>query len=264
VLAAVAATVALIVVAGVAFAGGGHGLRTKERSLRDSTQLRQIHQVLIIFAREMDGRMPRPGLIDRLPTEVDGVPREIPGRGEEDVAQNTTAALYSLLVVQNWITPELPVSPVERNPRVAVCAAFDFDSYNPVEDVYWDPGFRADLAEASHASYAHLPMFGKRMEHQWRDSLLASEAVLGNRGPQAGEPDGASYTCGPHGHWAGNIVFNDNHTELLSSMTRDALRLPSGEPDNLFAMETGPAGGDAVLAFTKSMDPEKGPTLQYD
>ena len=70
----------------------------------------------------------------------------------------------------------------------------------------------------------------------------------------------------PHGHWAGNIVFNDNHVDLLTTMTPEGLVYETEdeiESDNIFAVETGPDGGDAILSFTKAMMPD-GPVLQFD
>ena len=95
----------------------------------------------------------------------------------------------------------------------------------------------------------------------------AGFVALGNRGPLEGEPDGASYTCGPHGHWAGNVVFNDNHTKLIDTFTpaNHKQRIVDGkeEKDNIFKMEDGPEGGDAILSFTRSIG-EDGPVLQHD
>jgi hypothetical protein len=38
---------------------------------------------------------------------------------------------------------------------------------------------------------------------------------------------------------------------------------PKPRPDNIFAMESGPRGADAILSFTKAMTDE-GPQLQFD
>jgi prepilin-type processing-associated H-X9-DG protein len=235
-------------------------------TLKDATQLRGIHQSYLVFAREFQGIMPRPGLIDRLP--LNGV--EEPGRGPEDISQNTTAALHSACIMQNYYTADIIISPVERNTKVVrVDADYDYQRYNvlPNVDSYWDANFKADLATESNVSYANLVIFGKRMENQWRDSLDPKFSVLGNRGPKDGAIDPQSLTCGPHGNWAGNVVFNDNHVEFLDTTQPPALKFKDAQeqerPDNLFAIDDGMAGGDVILSFTRTMTKD-GAELQWD
>jgi len=233
-------------------------------TLKDQAQIRGIHQSLIIFANENKGVFLRPGLIDRLASPENGN-RETPGRGPEDIAANTSAMMYSNLLMQNFVTPELLVSPVERSTRVTVKADYAYDKYSPPNDVYWDDTFKADLADVSNASYAHVPLCGKRMDEGWRSTLNAKYASMGNRGPKDGEIDPKSWTCGPHGHWAGNIGFNDNHVEFLTATRVPVVAEGEGkaDSDNLFAVEDGPLGGDMVITFTKVMA-EAGAEIQFD
>lgn len=249
----------------VSFDGRGHGSGTQARTFRDSTQLSQISQAIIVFSVDNDGQYVRPGLVDRLPMNVGGEVREIPGRGEEDVTRNTTAALYSAMIVQNYLTPEVVVSPVERNPRVAVIKDYAYDKYDPAADTYWDTAFVADLGVASNASYAHQPMFGKRMDLHWRNTMDAGAAVLGNRGPLHGEPDGRSYTSSPHGCWSGNVVYNDNHVKHVTEFAPKRFSREANAEvfDNLFHAEEGKAGADLLLSFTTKMSGD-GPELQHD
>lgn len=221
---------------------------------------------MIVFAREFGGVFPSPGWIDRLPVKIGGRLQEIPGRGEKDITQNTTAKLYSALIMQNYVEPATVISPVERNPNVKVRSNYDWEIYNPVKDVYWDPQFKADLVEVSHVSYAHMVLFGKRVDAQWRDTMAAKFPVISNRGPKDGKLDPASYTCGPHGHWAGNVVFNDNHTELLKTTKPKHVLFDSNgqkKRDNLFAFDDGIDGADTILTFTKRMTTD-GPVIQHD
>ena len=244
----------------------GNGKRTRMRTLKDATQLGQVHKAMVVFAHDNDEAMPRPGLIDRHPTDVGGRKMNVPGRGEEDLAANTTANLYSMLITMRYFTPELVVSPVERNPKVAADKDFNYDAYNPAEDTYWDDAFTANLSDGSNASYAHLVMSGERMHMHWKNTLDAQFIVLGNRGPAAGEPDGRSHTCGPHGTWAGNVMFADNHSEFISTFTPASLKPRHGstQPDNIFATEAGPGGDDCILSFTRGFDDEDKPLLQHD
>ena len=62
------------------------------------------------------------------------------------------------------------------------------------------------------------------------------------------------------------VMFNDNHAEPLTTMSPPGLFYGAGDekkPDNIFAMETGPEGEDAILSFTRKMTKE-GPELQHD
>ena len=269
-LVALACLALLLALTCAAVGGQAKADKATARSLKDATHLKQIHQCFIVFAREFNGKFPTPGLVNRLPDPQLG--RDVPGRGPEDVTQNTTANLCSLLIVQNYMNPELLVSPVERNDRVKIDEDYDWNQYNPSQDLYWDPNFVADLKKESNTSYAHLPMFGKRAQREWRDSLRAAFVVLGNRGPRAGARDGKSLTCDPHGFWSGNLVFNDNHTEMHRTMTPEQLEplvfeVAEGEtfkkPDNVFAMERGFDAEDVFITFTMTMG-EDSFTYQHD
>lgn len=259
------ALVIVIVACSTIALGQEQGTSGRARTLKDATQLRGIHQSFLVFAREFEGILPRPGLIDRLP--FDGV--EQPGRGAEDVSQNTTACLHSAVIMQNYYMPELVISPVERNPRVKADADYNYESYNPTPNVdqYWDQKFKADLHSESNVSYANLVIYGSRVTNQWKESLDAKFAVLSNRGPKDGAIDPDSVTCGPHGNWAGNVLFNDNHVEFLDTTHPEAMKFKDAQgqekPDNLFAIDDGIGGSDIILSFTKAITRD-GAELQWD
>lgn len=237
------------------------------RSVNDAAQLRSIHQAWIIFAKEFNGQYPRPGLIDRLPDPVLG---EIPGRGPEDVEANTTANLHSALIIQNFYSAELLISPVERNPKVRALRGdeYNYERYDPSLDVYWDSDFKADLMTGSNVSYAHMPICGERAARHWRETTTGRFPLLGNRGPKDGKLDPGSFTCGPHGNWAGNIAFSHDDVSFLTATQPENLTYVADDdvqkPDNLFAMESGVEGADAIIAFTRAMSKEGKPELQFD
>ena len=91
--------------------------------------------------------------------------------------------------------------------------------------------------------------------------------VIGNRGPRDGDdPDSITLKIyRPLDQWSGNVVFNDNHVQVLSgSMTVGTVEVDGKMiPDNLFKMELGPGGLDAFLGITKEMT-EDGPVLSWD
>lgn len=252
---------------------GGKQDEAARHRAKDASTLRHLQQVLIVFAHDAKGMYPRPGLINRKPVEIEGMPpRNIPGAGAEDITRNTTANLYSLLIAQNYITPELCISPLERNPKVTVDSDYNYDAYQPVNDSYWDATFTADLETGSNVSYAHMAMTGKRVTLHWRDTMLATVPNLSSRGPKDGQGDAASLTCDDDGQWSGHVAFADAHVEWLATMTPDRLTYDAideatGErkplPDNIFAMETGMTGSDLILSMTKSIT-EKAVVLQHD
>lgn len=213
----------------------------------DSVKMRGIHQSMLVFAREFDGIMPLPGLVGR----------PIPGRGEEQVHLNTTSNLYGLCLQQNYFAPAMLVSDRDPNPNVRVFEDAEFwDSFDPnVPGGPGVPAFQADLARVSHASYAHLFLFGDRVRHHWRETLDASMPVLGNRGPADGVRDVNSYTTDRNGLWTGYVVAGDHSTKLQTSMTPAWLTFGKGDdqkPDNLFALDDGLGGVDVVLTFTRN------------
>jgi len=264
-----AATTVLLATA-AAVVGAGRGEETASVIARDGTHLRQLHQVMAIYAQDAKSEYPRPGLIDRLAVHRDGAEVHLPGVGEEDVSRNITANLYSALIVQNYFTAELAISPVDRNPHVTVKADYNYEAYDPTEDLYWDATFQADLENLSNASYAHLVLDGERVKLHWRAVAAGADGpaipVLGNRGPLGGEPDWASYTCSPHGQWAGHLVANDGSMIFADAMTREGLEFERGSDvrlDNVFAIETGRKGSDVVLSFTKAIE-KNGALIQHD
>lgn len=223
-----------------------------KKTVKDATQMRGVHQSWIIFAKEFQGLFPVPGMINRLPVEGLG---NVPGRGEEDITQNTTANLHSSMVMANYYSPDLLISPVERNPKMRVCVEYNYEGYDVVNDVFWDSNFKADLAQLSHVSFANMPLAGERRVTQWRDTLDAKFSVIGNRGPKDGLTDPSSFTCGPHGNWAGNIVF---HTEFFNSPIWKIEKDGVSHTDNFFADDRG-----ILLAFTRKII-DKSVDLQFD
>jgi hypothetical protein len=234
--------------------------------LRDMANLRQVHQGINLFAMESNGLYPRPGLMRRMPIEVDGEWRFVPGRGDENPSYNTTDRVYSSMIAARYISPDLLISPGEVNPNVQPMRDFNYEAYSPAGHSYWDDRFEANLERTSHTSYAHLLLFGDRKYLLWNDRAPGDTPLLGTRGPKDGVADPDSYTTDPRGNWRGAIVRNDNTTVILESMV---LEPPPGDPadtpqpDNLFDMEGGPHGEDVILTFTLAIG-DDGPTIQHD
>ena len=70
------------------------------KSMKDSAQVKEIHQTFLAFANENRGKLPTPGLINRLPDPFLG---DNPASGPEDCLQNHTAALYSSMILPRQV-----------------------------------------------------------------------------------------------------------------------------------------------------------------
>lgn len=184
----------------------------------------------------------------------------------EDVSLNTTANLFSAMIMQQYTIPAQLISGNEYNPNVWIDENYNYRAYSPYDGVFWDPNFVADLDVESYNSFAHIPLYGRRYGRFWKFTVDSRAPLLGNRGPIDGVDDSSSYTYGRNGKWAGHIVFGDGHVDFFESFFPAGLSYNQDgqfQPDNIFAMETGPNGDDAILSFTKQMT-EDGPVLQHD
>lgn len=235
-----------------AVTGAGNTLPGSVASVKDQLNLQEIFKAMLVSS-DLTGssRGSASGL--PLPSAVEGKARR---------AADTSASMWSLAVMRNGIAPSMLISSNERNPNVEVDDDYDFEVYDPSGGVFWDPEFTANLQSGSNASFAHMPLWGDRLERHWsKVSLDGDFPLLGTRGPINGDPNAASYTMGRQGKWAGHVCFGDGHVVWTEQMT--IAGGPGKPPDNLFKWEEGAAGGDAVLAFTRVVG-ERGPTLEYD
>ncbi|MCH7799015.1 MAG: hypothetical protein IID28_11315 [Planctomycetes bacterium] len=183
-----------------------------------------------------------------------------------DPNDDTTASLFSAMIAQHSVSPEQLYSGNEMSPYVRPDEDYDYMAYRPVDDVFWDPSFTANLSWDSNTSFAHIPLYGNRLRRLWQFTADSRMPLLGNRGPKDGVADPESWTYNRDGKWGGHIVFGDGHVEFISTFTITGVFFKSGtsnQPDNLYRMEQGADGLDVILAFTKEMT-EDGPVLQFD
>ena len=132
--------------------------RAKARQVKDATQLSQIHKGQVTYASDQDGRFMVPGLHMR--QQYNGA--YVPGKGEEDLFQNHHAALYSLMIQQNYTSPAAIYSPAELSANVVPRSNYDFSKYRPMSGIHWDDQFKADLNNTCNVSYATLMLNGDR------------------------------------------------------------------------------------------------------
>lgn len=192
--------IVLLVVIAIAFAFLQRPRRGVHGPMKDSTQIRGLHQGLVLFAQNNRDQYPVPSEIDAANTTLTA-----------DSAKDDLGNVLSILVYNGYFATELTVSPAEQSrliqvhanyelskPRAAVQSAPD---NNPSNDALWDPSFRGSPAEMvarngtkpvgtlapeanvmAHNSYAMMPFFAERRE-RWSNTFQANEAVIGNRGP---------------------------------------------------------------------------------
>jgi prepilin-type N-terminal cleavage/methylation domain-containing protein len=230
--------------------------RKNANSLKDKTQVQQIHKSFITFANENKEKMPTPGLINR---QADPSLGQQPGVGPEDFLLNTSANLYSSMIAQNFFPTELCMGTTEVNPNITRKSDYDFGEYVPANDVYWDSSFTGDPSTAgpspggSNTSYSHMGLCGQRKRMQWRNNQSSGVAALGTRatgGTYLGQPNGGATTGddytksptlelhGPAQQWDGHVCFQDNHAEsLVTFFAAGCSYLPSSGPNSLTPMK---------------------------
>lgn len=252
----IGAIILIVVILFVIFAVAANRIARDARTSKEGSLIGNLHTTMIVYARQHDGRFPTPGLINRLPHPIEG---NVPGVGAEDYALNTTAHLYSALIGAEYCNAPVVISLNEPSEHVVVKSDYNYNAYDPANDSYWDTTFAADLHDVSNASYAHLPIPGKLGAAYWNDTVNPRIPILSNRGPKDGT-DPSSITYRIHGSrrkWIGNVVFADNHVEVMESVWLDH---GNGLRDNLFAISN---DMDAILSFTKSISAD-GFELDWD
>ena len=256
--------------------------RRNANTLKDATQVKEIHQSMLVWASNNGGRLVLPSWIDRLPDPDLG---DQPGLGDEDMTQNHSASVYSAMVAQELLNTDILLSPAETNEVVQEDLDYDEGFYSPSTDDYWDPNFVMQIdnpgAGGANSSYAHAVLCGDRKSVKWRDRTDATYPIMGTRGTggsysaggrvgNGGQLNGDEYDLSPvlemHGakrQWVGNVCFADNHTETLETYFPTLTAHDTGtgigkEKDNIYCCEfpDGPGGNtrhsssDAWLAIT--------------
>ncbi|MHC4413998.1 MAG: type II secretion system protein [Planctomycetota bacterium] len=234
------------------------------KSMKDSAQIKEIHQAFLNFATSHKGKLPTPGLINR---DADPFLGQIPESGPENNRENRTSYLYSAMIALDYFNTDILIGPTEVNPVVVEDTNYDYSEYAPGDDTYWDREFdmkiysTPDTGNECNASYAHMAICGDRKSVKWRDSQAPGDPVVGTRGTEDGlGPGEDEYERSPvillHGgrrQWVGNVCFNDNHMETLGNFfpqltTFEPANSSQGpQKDNIFAaeFEDNPNGNEA-------------------
>jgi prepilin-type N-terminal cleavage/methylation domain-containing protein len=263
------------------------------RTMKDGTQQAQIHKSCLTYANaSRTGKLPVPGLVNRLATPLTGggAGIQIPGQGPEDFTRNWTGPLYSLMIAQNYFNPDILIGPTEENPAVKEKKNYDFSKYNPTNDSYWDDSMLAAINGAEcNTSFAHMALCGERKKTRWRaDGGAAAGStfpMFSTRGVEngvlTGDPYFKSLTLLLHGakkDWDGNVVYHDNHTELTNTFYPSGTSYQCGTDvtltkDNIFNPEftqcytpntTGEKSGDAYQVISIPVSTENAVIQVWD
>jgi prepilin-type N-terminal cleavage/methylation domain-containing protein len=118
--------------------------RAAARQIKDSTQVRGVHQGMVLWAQNNNDTYPLPSAIDKAANAGAGatvVPTATVGR---DLPRHIT----SLMIYNGFFSPELCVSPAETNGTIKI-----YDKYQYSEPIgaaatdkklaLWDPAFPA-------------------------------------------------------------------------------------------------------------------------
>ena len=177
--------------------------RASARQIKDSTQVRGVHQGMVLFANNNNDSYPIPSRLDRGNTTLTAA------SGKDDLG-----GVMSVLLFNGFFSPELAVSPAEQGSYISAITNYALSSpanaFNAAQAL-WDPSFRGSSAEpgfaqvtggaggrgltlvgptaaqpaaypTGHNSYAFMPFFGNRAS-KWSNTFQANEAIMGNRGP---------------------------------------------------------------------------------
>ena len=244
--------------------------RATARQVKDGTQLNQIYKGWLVWAVDNnEDALPLPGLINRVGAQ--------PGRGKEDLRQNTHDNRHAACITAGYYNPNICVSPSEASGFVIANPIYDIERFSPAQDVYWDDGagrFQTDLNETSHTSYGIMALTGERKSRNWSNSLNSRHALIGNRGVEDSSYADADYlaskTLQIHGGrkaWVGNVCYGDGHTELHNTFFPETLQTISTDVnDGLFSLdddENGLEGGDVYLCLTNGGSAGTGESDDY-
>ncbi|MEX2219454.1 MAG: prepilin-type N-terminal cleavage/methylation domain-containing protein [Phycisphaerales bacterium] len=243
--------------------------RQSARQLKDSTQVRGVHQGMVTWAQNNNDFYPLASQVDKQHQTRPATPL-----GSEQNKDNTRN-IFSMLIFNGTVSPEIFYNPAEASGSVRASDVYEYEqpqgAMTPAQAI-WDPKWKGTPMDTGVAggtvegnnSYAHNPPFGLR-KARWTNTFTSTEVVVGNRGPvftgqglgtasstwnllansQFGDQSVTLLIHGSRVKWEGNEAFNDNHVDFLTradpdNVTFSFTSLPPGaktRPDNIFINE---------------------------
>jgi len=224
--------------------------RRTARQMQNSTQVRGIHQALVVQSQSNKGwyaGFDSSGNI--LPDSND----DTGSSGEGD----TVEARYWILLQANAFSPEYMISPSE------VKTVTDYDPSG-------GGAVQFNLNGVKNYSYAMLRVSGlagdqpfaggnRARAAEWRDSVNSSAPIIVDRniGSTGNDGDVQSIHTDDEGEWRGSVVWNDNHTTFESShilTTKYGEGTLNDDNDSLFIQSQSGGDADANAIMTKAGD----------
>lgn len=188
--------------------------------MQNSSQLRGIHQSMVVFSQSNNGYLP--GLDTDGNLVANGAATRNSGAGY------TGAARFWILLHGEFIGSDLLLNPK------------DSSSVKYVD-------YRSPLTRSNY-SYASLSISGMSTSSgrcaEWRDNANSTASLVSDRniGSSNSDKDVSSFWTNQPGDWKGNQVWGDNHAEFVQSNRGFATRYLSSSQtnDNLFATVAAP------------------------
>lgn len=241
--------------------------RDAARQLKDSNNIRSAVQGMVIWANNDQDDYPLPSKIDRGDQTI---------QAASSVEKDNTGNIFSLLIFNRYIPPEMCVSPSEINGAIKADIEYEYAepsrAVNP-QAARWDPGFagfpgesggglpgagRRNNAAFGGVSYAHVPPFGMRAG-SWKSTFDSRQPVIANRGPAydglpgqwrlrpgiSGQLSARLKIFGSPNLWEGNVGYNDGRVAFTNQPDPDSLPITYSTPingsrnhgDNIFVNE---------------------------
>ncbi len=257
--------------------------RANAKRIKCASQIKQVHTAFAMFSQNHRNQFARPIKISSATAD------KATDRG------NSTANMHSIMIYENFYSPDLVVCPSEASGAVRSDPDYDYGGKGSdlVDEDAWDYNFRSILSvdgfDVGNVSYANNAPVGGRFNKEWADSLNSSFAVLSDRGPENGErkPESVSYLLhGSRSSWSGNVGYNDNHVDTFNEqlgVQGEGSFVPSGLtyrdpdvnenlPDNIFLEqdESNPGGNGALggsdiwLGIFSEAEKDSDPDPEYD
>ncbi|MFN5944022.1 MAG: prepilin-type N-terminal cleavage/methylation domain-containing protein [Phycisphaerae bacterium] len=267
-------------------------VRPRGHYIPESSQVRGIHPGQVLFAQNSNNVYPIPSELDRANTTLTA-----------DSAKDDPGNMLSILLYNGFFSPELLVSPSEQAMYIEPISNYALSSPPNAADpaqALWDPSFRGSTAEhgfatttggagikpvgalapadtqpaaypKAHTSFAWMPFFGKRAAN-WTNNFIATQAVLGNRGPgyrvsmHNGKPVSTliSNTTPPAAGFTADVAKGTSSITLAIHGSRNTWEGHIAYNDNSVRFETDPAPTHNPFTFVTGTNPPRTSNPQPD
>ncbi|MEO0514914.1 MAG: prepilin-type N-terminal cleavage/methylation domain-containing protein [Planctomycetota bacterium] len=232
--------------------------RQSARQMKNSTQLRGIHQGLVVFAQSNKGWYP--GIIgsqarsagdDALVDQVD-ISTYV---GSTTDAGGHVGARFAIMLEDNLFSPEYLISPAEDTSLFSAPVVFE----------PWDPnltyGFNKpfysfalpQIIENGTSASGRVP--GEARYEEWQETLNGQSVAVADRlvnldGGSVVNPDPTTHRSlwsvdSDGGDWGGSLAYNDGHTAYSTTSVLENTRLDqvTNPIDNIFSSESNADSG---------------------